>query len=126
MKELVHGQLFLEAGENYSGVLPLPVAAPSGNQTGNIVHATPYLVAVLAARTTTTTNISNTVVDIDPGTIQVLSTSNGTLNWTAPSDGRYVVVAAYNRGTGQVQNMYDCAFHLSSSLGLILTTSSQS
>ncbi|KAJ6024651.1 hypothetical protein N7540_005448 [Penicillium herquei] len=106
MKELVHGQLFLDAGQSYSGALSLPLAAPSGNQTGNIVHATPYLVAVLAARTTTT-NDSSSVVDIIPDTVQVLSASNRTLNWTAPSDGRYVVVAAYNRGTGQVQNMYD-------------------
>ncbi|KAJ5715286.1 uncharacterized protein N7483_012467 [Penicillium malachiteum] len=106
MKELVHGQVFLEAGQTYSGTLPLPLAAPSGNQTGNIVHATPYLIAVLAARTTTS-NDSSSVVDIFPDTVQVLSASNHTLNWTAPSDGRYVVVAAYNQGTGQVQNMYD-------------------
>ncbi|KAJ5538025.1 hypothetical protein N7494_007504 [Penicillium frequentans] len=110
MKELVHGQFFLEKGESFSGTLPLPLAAPSGNQTGNIVHATPKLVAVLAARTTTTNN-SNTVVDIIPDTITVLSASvsNNTLSWTAPSDGRYVVVAAYNRGTGQIQNMYDAS-----------------
>lgn len=108
MKELVHGQIFLEKGESFSGTLPLPVTAPSGNQTGNIVHATPKLVAVLAARTTNTSN-SSTIVYIIPDTIKVLSASvsNNILNWTAPSDGRYVVVAAYNRGTGQIQNMYD-------------------
>ncbi|KAJ5719718.1 hypothetical protein N7493_007296 [Penicillium malachiteum] len=109
MKELFHGQLFLDAGQTYSGTLRLPLAAPSGSQTGNIVHATPYLVAVLAARTTS--NDSSSVVDIIPDTVQILSASNGTLNWTASSNGRsngrYVVVAAYNRGTGQVQNMYD-------------------
>ncbi|KAJ5701307.1 hypothetical protein N7488_008855 [Penicillium malachiteum] len=105
-KELVHGQMFLDAGQSYSGTLPLPLAAPSGNQTGNVVHATPYLVAVLAARTTTS-NDSSSVVDIIPDTVQILSASNRTLSWTAPSDGRYIVVAAYSRGTGQVQNMYE-------------------
>ncbi|KAI8308530.1 hypothetical protein K4K59_010053 [Colletotrichum sp. SAR11_240] len=108
MKELVHGQVFVQAGETFSGGLPLPVAAPSGNQTGNLVTATPKLVAMLAAKTTTT-NESAAVVEFDPETVTVITDSvdNGTLTWTAPSDGVYVVVAAYARGTGQIQNMYD-------------------
>ncbi|KAG7041983.1 alpha-L-rhamnosidase, partial [Colletotrichum scovillei] len=36
MKELVHGLIFVQAGEVFSGALPVPVAAPSGNQTGNL------------------------------------------------------------------------------------------
>lgn len=108
MKELVHGQAFVQAGDTFSGALPLPVAAPSGNQTGNLVHATPKLVALLAAKTTTA-NESAAVVEFDPETVTVITdfVDNGTLTWTAPSDGAYVVVAAYARGTGQIQNMYD-------------------
>ncbi|KAJ0332008.1 hypothetical protein COL922a_011591, partial [Colletotrichum nupharicola] len=108
MKELVHGQVFVQAGETFSGALPLPVAAPSGNQTGNLVNATPKLVALLAAKTTTA-NESAAVVQFDPVTVTVITDSvdNGTLTWTAPSDGAYVVIAAYARGTGQIQNMYD-------------------
>ncbi|KAE9580138.1 hypothetical protein CGMCC3_g3845 [Colletotrichum fructicola] len=108
MKELVHGQVFVQAGETFSGALPLPVAAPSGNQTGNLVNATPKLVALLAAKTTTA-NESAAVVEFDPETVTVITDSvdNGTLTWTAPSDGAYVVIAAYARGTGQIQNMYD-------------------
>ncbi|KAK1847422.1 secreted protein [Colletotrichum chrysophilum] len=108
MKELVHGQVFVQAGETFSGALPLPVAAPSGNQTGNLVNATPKLVALLAAKTTTA-NESAAVGEFDPETVTVITDSvdNGTLTWTAPSDGAYVVIAAYARGTGQIQNMYD-------------------
>ncbi|KAI8207506.1 hypothetical protein K4K52_002237 [Colletotrichum sp. SAR 10_76] len=108
MKELVHGQAFVQAGETFSGTLPLPVAAPSGNQTGNLVIATPELVALLAAKTTTA-NESAAVVEFDPETVTLITDSldNGTLTWTAPPDGAYVLVAAYGRGTGQVQNMYD-------------------
>ncbi|KAH0443153.1 secreted protein [Colletotrichum camelliae] len=108
MKELVHGQVFVQAGETFSGALPLPVAAPSGNQTGNLVTAAPKLVALLAAKTTST-NESASVVEFEPEALTVITDSvdNGTLTWTAPSDGAYVVVAAYARGTGQIQNMYD-------------------
>ncbi|KAI8160285.1 hypothetical protein K4K49_003092 [Colletotrichum sp. SAR 10_70] len=108
MKELVHGQVFVQAGETFSGALPLPVAAPSGNETGNLVNATPKLVALLAAKTTTA-NESAAVVEFDPETVTVITNSvdNETLTWTAPSDRAYVVIAAYARGTGQIQNMYD-------------------
>ncbi|KAK2731867.1 secreted protein [Colletotrichum kahawae] len=108
MKELIHGQVFVQAGETFSSALPLPVAAPSGNQTGNLVTATSKLVALLAAKTTST-NESASVVEFEPETLTVITdfVDNGTLTWTAPSDGTYVVVAAYARGTGQIQNMYD-------------------
>lgn len=108
-KELVHGQVFVNAGKTYSGPLPLPVAAPSGNETGNPnVTATPFLAAVVIARTSTT-NESAAVINFDPSTVKVITSkaSKGSIKWTAPSDGTYVLVAAYGRGTGQVQNVYD-------------------
>jgi len=108
-KELVHGQVFVEAGQTYTGSLPLPVAAPSGNETGNTnVKATPLLAAVVVAKTSTT-NESATVVDFDPSTVQLITSTvtNDTVSWTAPDDGTYILVAAYGRGTGQIQNMYD-------------------
>ncbi|ETS75576.1 hypothetical protein PFICI_12520 [Pestalotiopsis fici W106-1] len=106
-KELVHGQLFLSAGQSYSGSLPLPVLAPSGNQSSNIVTATPVLEAVLVAKVLSNST-SGTVV-VDSSTIQVLDTGadNTTVAYDAPDDGEYVLVAAYGRGTGQVQNLYD-------------------
>lgn len=109
MKELVHGQAFVTANSTFSGSLPLPLVAPSGNETGNIVHATPFLEAVLVARTNNTAAENATEVYFDPSTVQVITdkVSNGKLEWTAPSDGTYILVAAYNRGTGQRQNMYD-------------------
>ncbi|KAF9876852.1 secreted protein [Colletotrichum karsti] len=107
-KELVHGQVFVQAGDTFSGKLPLPVAAPSGNQTGNLVEATPYLIALLAARTTTA-NESASEVNFDPSTLTLITDSvkNNSITWTAPTNGAYVLVATYARGTGQIQNMYD-------------------
>lgn len=109
MKELVHGQVFVQSGQTYTGILPLPVAAPSGNETGNPnVVATPNLAAVLIARANST-NDTTSVVAFDPSTVQVITSraTNNTISWTAPNDGAYVLVAAYGRGTGQIQNIYD-------------------
>ncbi|KAL5342263.1 hypothetical protein BJX70DRAFT_410917 [Aspergillus crustosus] len=108
-KELVHGQILLSPGATYHGHLPLPVAAPSGQITGNPnVTATPQLVAVLTALTNTA-NINATVLTIDHSTVTDITSysHNRTLSWSAPRDGQYVVVAIYSRGTGQIQNMYD-------------------
>lgn len=122
MKELVHGQVFVSAGQTFQGDLPLPVAAPSGNETGNVLPATPkaYLAAVVAAQTSTTDQNAS-VVDIDPSTVQVLTdlvtTNSTTISWTAPSNGTWVLVAAYGRGTGQIQNMYDGEYYSVWSMG---------
>lgn len=112
MKELVHGQLIVNSGQTFTGLLPLPKEAPSGNETGNIVTATPRLVTVVTARTNATDNSSAEVIGFDPKTVSVLSEiipdeANQTVTWTAPDDGNYILVAAYCRGTGQIQNMYD-------------------
>ncbi|KAL4875688.1 hypothetical protein BJY04DRAFT_232294 [Aspergillus karnatakaensis] len=108
-KELVHGHLLLSPGESYHGVLPLPAAEPSGQTTGNPnITATPGLIAILATRTSTL-NATAPVIMIEHSTVTDITKHyrNATLSWTAPRDGRYVVVAIYSRGTGQVQNMYD-------------------
>ncbi|KAL4738856.1 hypothetical protein BDV11DRAFT_205589 [Aspergillus similis] len=108
-KELVHGQFLLHAGKKYVGPLPLPVAEPSGKTDGNPnVTATPQVVAVLAARTSTT-HINATDISFDHSTVIDISKHyrNGELTWTCPRSGSYIVVAVYGRGTGQVQNMYD-------------------
>lgn len=109
MKELVHGQVFVQSGQTYTDTLPLPVAAPSGNETGNPnVVATPKLAAVLIARANST-NDTSSVVTFDPATVQIITSRviNNTISWTAPDDGTYVLVTAYGRGTGQIQNIYD-------------------
>ncbi|RDW66113.1 hypothetical protein BP6252_09748 [Coleophoma cylindrospora] len=110
-KELVHGQAFVQSGQLFEGSLPLPVAAPSGNETGNPnVVATPNLVAVIAAKTFTT-NSPASIVLFDHTTIidLTVNVTGSNLSWTAPSDETYVLVAIYGRGTGQVQNLYDSA-----------------
>lgn len=106
-KELVHGQLFLAAGQSYSGSLPLPILAPSGNESSNIVTSTPVLQVVLVAKVLG--NSTSGAVVVDPSTIQILEAGSGnnTVAYDAPSDGEYVLVAAYGRGTGQIQNLYD-------------------
>ena len=108
-KELVHGQAFVQPGAKYIGPLPFPVADPSGQTVGNPnVTATPELVAVLAAKTSTIA-ANASVIALDYSTIRDITKeyNNGTLIWTAPLDGRYIVVAVYGRGIGQIQNMYD-------------------
>ncbi|KAG6363980.1 hypothetical protein INS49_009083 [Diaporthe citri] len=88
MKELVHGQVFVQSGQTYTGTLPLPVAAPSGNETGNPdVVATPKLAAVLIARANST-NDTTSVVTFDPSTVQVISSraTNNSISWIAPDD----------------------------------------
>ncbi|KAF2997001.1 hypothetical protein E8E14_003122 [Neopestalotiopsis sp. 37M] len=106
-KELVHGQLFLAAGQSFSGSLPLPVLAPSGNESSNIVTSSPLLQAVLVAKVLS--NSSSGAVVVYPSTIQVIDAAgyNTTVAYQAPTDGEYVLVAAYGRGTGQIQNLYD-------------------
>ncbi|KAL4967875.1 uncharacterized protein BDV14DRAFT_197518 [Aspergillus stella-maris] len=108
-KELVHGQVLVHAGVHYMGLLPLPIEKPSGQSNGNSnVTAALQLVAVLAARTSTT-NVNASVVAFDQSTFTDILKhyKNGELSWTAPHNGLYIVVAVYGRGTGQVQNMYD-------------------
>jgi hypothetical protein len=112
MKELVHGQVLVKVGETYKGSIPLPVAAPSGNISAHIVHATPRLVAVLVAKTNVT-SASASVVGFEPDTVSDVTktvSKTNTITWTAPKDGNYVLVAVYGRGTGQIQNMYDSKF----------------
>lgn len=107
----MHGQVFIQAGQTYAGPLPLPIAAPSGNETGNPnVAATPFLNVVVVAKSSSA-NQTASVVKFDPSTVQVIThlASNGTISWTAPNDGTYILVAAYARGTGQIQNLYDGA-----------------
>jgi hypothetical protein len=108
-KELVHGVTILNSGISYSGSLPKPSSTPSGVSTANpTVNSTLNLIAVLAAETTATA--INSVLEFDPSTLVDLTstvTSGTTLNWTAPSDGNYVIVAVYSRGTGQIQSQFD-------------------
>lgn len=108
-KELVHGQILLRAGTSYTGSLPLPVALPSGQETGNpSVNATAQLVALLAAKTNAT-SANETNIAFDPSTVIDLAKHfhQKRLSWTAPNDGNYILVAVYGRGTGQIQNLYD-------------------
>ncbi|CAG9947659.1 unnamed protein product [Clonostachys rosea f. rosea IK726] len=92
MKELVHGQAFIEAGQSYNGSLPLPKAAPSGNSTVNNVNATLKLAAVLTARTSTT-NVSASVVEINNDSIARVTdrvSDDNKITWNAPNDGSYI------------------------------------
>jgi hypothetical protein len=109
-KELCHGVVLLNAGASHSGSLPQPSTKPSGVSTANpTVNTTLNLLAVFAAETTATA--IHTIMAFDPSTLVDLTSTvagNGTtLNWTAPSNGTYVLVAVYSRGTGQIQSQFD-------------------
>ncbi|KAF4466478.1 hypothetical protein FALBO_6661 [Fusarium albosuccineum] len=79
-------QGILAAYEQANKSPPLPVAAPSGNMTGNIVNATPKLVAVLVAKSNTTST-SASVVGFDPATVALVTNrvSKSSIKWTAPT-----------------------------------------
>lgn len=108
-KELVHGVVLVAAGANYSGQLPAPSVKPSGVSTANpYVNATLNLVACLAARTNETT-VKQSKLAFNSSSVLDL-TSNVTQNviqWQAPSNSAYLLVAIYGRGTGQIQRQFD-------------------
>ncbi|KAH8645475.1 hypothetical protein BX600DRAFT_519487 [Xylariales sp. PMI_506] len=107
-KELVHGVVLVSAGETYNGSLPQPTSNPSGMSTANpTVNATAVLVAVLVAQTNLTSTVHSTLT-FEPSTILNITglVEDGTINWTAPTNGSYFLVAIYSRGTGQIQAQY--------------------
>jgi len=110
-KELTHGSAVLSGGETYSGKLPgyetktaVPSIGPGGAGGGRArtgATITPKLVALLAYKQVSTDG-SNTTLDFD-SMIDLTSRVSGTgVDWTAPADGTWHLLAFYCRGTGQI------------------------
>ena len=95
-KELAYGRAALTAGSSYQGPVPPPVHAPATGVTRE------RLLAVQAARVETA-NSTRKETGLDPDSVHDLTAtvSDGTLTWTAPEDGDWVLISSWLRGSGQ-------------------------
>lgn len=96
VKELAYGSVTLTAGTSYSGTVPAPVhtAAPGvTRQDLLLVHA--------ARLNTANSTRKETGLDLDSVTDLSDAVTAGTLTWTAPDDGTWVILSYWVRGSGQ-------------------------
>ncbi|MGN9816818.1 glycosyl hydrolase [Streptomyces sp. SD11] len=96
VKELAHGAATLAPGATFSGQVPAPVHEAASDVTEE------RLFAVQAARVNTANSTrKETGLDLDSVRDLTSTVSGGALNWTAPDDGTWVVIAYWVRGSGQ-------------------------
>ncbi|WP_030224062.1 glycosyl hydrolase [Streptomyces sp. NRRL WC-3626] len=95
-KELVHGRAELAGGATYEGPVPPPVHEPAPHVTGT------RLLAVQAARVDTA-NSTRKETGLAPDSVRDLTAdvTGGTLTWTAPADGDWVLISYWQRGSAQ-------------------------
>ncbi|MEU7472126.1 glycosyl hydrolase [Streptomyces sp. NPDC044984] len=95
-QELVHGRVPLTGGATYRGPVPPPAhkAAPGVTRE--------HLVAVQAARVDTA-NSTRKETGLAPDSVRDLTgtVTDGTLTWTAPAEGDWVLISYWRRGSGQ-------------------------
>ncbi|MBA2813283.1 hypothetical protein E0500_039710 [Streptomyces sp. KM273126] len=95
-KEITFGRQWLDPGETFTG--PVPASALPAGVTERDLQA------VLAYRCVDNCAASGEAVPVlDPDSAVELTrhVANGQVSWTAPQDGRYVIVGAWMAGTGQ-------------------------
>lgn len=96
VKELAYGSVTLTAGAAYSGAVPPPVHAAASGVTRQ------QLLVVQAARVNTANSTrKETGLDLDSVRDLTGAVTDGTLTWTAPDDGTWVIVSYWVRGSGQ-------------------------
>lgn len=95
-KELVHGRVDLTAGAGYRGPVPPPLREAAAGVTRQ------KLLAVQAARVAPA-NSTRKETGLDLASVRDLTATvtDGTLTWTAPDDGDWVLVSYWQRGSGQ-------------------------
>ncbi|MGW3820244.1 glycosyl hydrolase [Streptomyces sp. NPDC005046] len=95
-RELAYGRLALAAGTAYQGPVPAAVHDPESGVTRQT------LVGVQAARVNTA-NSTRKETGLDLDSVRDLGTlvTDGTLSWTAPTDGDWVVISYWQRGSAQ-------------------------
>ena len=94
-QELVHGVASVAGGTTYDAFLPAPVVAPSSGVTAKT------LVRVQVAKVTA--RPTNQPVVLELASLQDLTTQavDGRLTWAAPAGAEWVVIACWQRGSGQ-------------------------
>ncbi|MFB8773885.1 glycosyl hydrolase [Streptomyces broussonetiae] len=95
-QELMYGRVAVTPGATYEGPVPPPAHAPAPGVTRQ------RLLAVQAARVDTA-NSTRKETGLDPASVRDLTATvtDGKLTWTAPSDGDWVLLAYWQRGSGQ-------------------------
>ncbi|WP_406099164.1 glycosyl hydrolase [Streptomyces canus] len=95
-KELAHGRAPLTGGSTYQGPVPPPVHAAAAGVTRQ------QLLAVQAARVEPA-HSTRKETGLDPESVQDLTATvtDGTLTWTAPEGGDWVLISYWVRGSGQ-------------------------
>ncbi|MGI5439730.1 glycosyl hydrolase [Streptomyces shenzhenensis] len=95
-KELVHGRVDLAAGATYQGPVPPPLREAAAGVTRQ------HLLAVQAARVAPA-NSTRKETGLDLAGVRDLTATvtDGTLTWTAPEDGDWVLLSYWQRGSGQ-------------------------
>ncbi|MEV5831299.1 glycosyl hydrolase [Spirillospora sp. NPDC052242] len=96
VQELAYGATTVRAGATHDGPVPEPVAAPADGVTKR------HLVAVHAVRLDPA-NDTRKETGLAPASFQDLTAkaANGRIAWTAPSDGDWVLLSYWRRGSGQ-------------------------
>ncbi|GGJ44345.1 glycosyl hydrolase [Streptomyces brasiliensis] len=95
-QELVHGRAMLSAGATYQGPVPPPLREATAGVTRQ------RLLAVQAARVEPA-NTTRKETGLDAASVRDLTdtVTDGTVTWTAPDDGDWVLISYWRRGSGQ-------------------------
>ncbi len=96
IKELAYGIANVAAGQTFAGAPPAAAVAAASTVTQQ------KLVYVQAARVTTAGNPPSTAYTLDGSTVQdVPVAADGTVSWTAPATGNWILISYWERGSGQ-------------------------
>ncbi|MFF9455700.1 glycosyl hydrolase [Streptomyces flaveolus] len=97
IKELAHGVTVVPGGTAFAGPLPEPVTAPDPAATARKVRS------VQAVRVVPGTSPTAFPTRLEKDSVTDLAShvEDGRLEWTAPGDGTWLVIACYERGSGQ-------------------------
>ncbi|MEV0614307.1 glycosyl hydrolase [Nonomuraea sp. NPDC050404] len=91
-KELAHGSVAVAAGATYTGPVPPPAVEGRAERT---------LLLVQAARIEPA-NSTRDETGLDPASVREVAVSgDGTITWTAPGEGEWLLISYWQRGSGQ-------------------------
>ncbi|MGI5282367.1 glycosyl hydrolase [Nonomuraea polychroma] len=91
VKELAYGSVTVAAGATYAGEAPPPAVAG---------HPVRKLLLVQAARIEPA-NSTRDETGLAPASVVEVAVDGGRVSWTAPADGEWVLIAYWERGSGQ-------------------------
>ncbi|WP_327584051.1 glycosyl hydrolase [Nonomuraea sp. NBC_00507] len=91
VKELAYGSVTVSGGATYAGEAPPPAVAG---------HPARKLLLVQAARIEPA-NSTRDETGLDPASVVEVAVAGGQVTWTAPADGEWVLIAYWERGSGQ-------------------------